>query len=685
MNKKDIPLYALLLVFALGGLAIVKHGTDKAVAKNNLMLAESQAAAVARATPAANYQKTTFGVNERSALKGWATQNYGASFPEKTVAGTLYTIYEEKAKAGGSAKTYLRSGSEIYEIKNIAGPIPESLNGSSVELTGLASSLREASKDRELLVNLDTVELKMIKAPRVTPKSWQAGRSNAVCDGNFCALVIPIDTTGDTSVLPTQSDIYSYIMDGQARNSFAEQSYGAMEYDGLVTDWISVSSSTVPLWMTLPEVSQYISTNNIDVASYDQVVFLVNGGPHSIEGKASLGSLDLNVNGAMYNIPVARVGFSFYEDNGEIVQANGNLSYFSHLYIHETGHNLNAEHDNLLNCHKGLGSLPSECVLEEYGNIYSTMGNGSLGSHFSFLAKLRIGWVNLASLTQTVSGLHTLAPTELPGATFLGVDYGSDLVPEYVFERRESIGSDALNLFTDVNLAGVLAYRLSSTNGWTNMPTDPLLWDLELVDMTPDKKSDYWPLTLRDAVLKIPNLYADTQRGLGMKQTSGGGNNEIEIYPLPMTTTNPCIIKPIKVFNAPNSNDPFPGQIPAQKWPVAAPISSSTRLATDILGNVSDVNSQVMIYKSIVIFNDDGLTCPASDYSFKLKFAGNDLPLISDTMANYPVWGGPYHMTVFAYLPVYGLTYGYQTVTLEVTKLNDNTVFTKDLIFELVP
>lgn len=683
MDKKDIPLYALLLVFAFAGLLVVKHGTDKAVAKNNLFVAESQAAAALRATSATSFQKIPLEQNSRSVLKGWAAQNYGASYPEKTISGKVHIVYEEKAKDEGSAKAYLRSGSEIYELKNIAGPVPVQLDGAAVELTGLASNLRDASKDKELIVNIDSSDLNSVKAPRAAAKSWQGGRNNAVCDGNFCALVIPIDTTGNPTALPAKTDIYSYIMDGQIREAFAEQSYGVMEYDGLVTDWISVSSATVPLWTTLPEVSQYLLTNNINISNYDQIVFLVNGGLHSSGGLASLGNLDLDVNGAMYSIPVARVGFSTYQNNADLTMANGNLSYFSHLYIHETGHNLGAGHDSLLNCAKNLQSLPSECLHEEYGNVYSTMGNGSLGSHFSFLSKIRIGWLSQSNIVHSVGGSHALSRIESPGASVLGIDHGMNGSPEYVFERRESTGFDTVSLFSDTNLNGAFVYRLVSTNGWTNLPTDPVSWDMKLVDFTQAKGSSVWPNAIRDAVFKIPHSYSDVQRSLLIKQNANGNNNLIDISP-GLATNISCTMRPIQVFDAPGATDPFVGQIAAQRWPMLT-ASNPNIYPNDISGNVSDVNSQVLIYKSIVIFNDDRMQCPASDYSFKLKFAGTELPLMSDTTATYPSWGGPYYQTIFAYLPAYGLTYGNQTVTLEITKLNDGTVFSKDLVFELVP
>ncbi len=679
MHKKDIPLYLILIVIAAAGVTFVRNEIEKIA---TLQASETQAAAVASraTTPTSEYQKIVSSENETTILANIAAKDHGrAGMTQKSLQGSLYVIYVEKSDAKAAEQDpeiIFLSGRKAYSLLNASNiPINPNLSGAKIELTGLASE-----SENTFLVNLDAKDLKAIRAPRKSPRSWTRDARSAPCGGNFCALVIPLNTTGDVSSLPLPSDIRDYIFNGRIHNLFTEQSYGHMNYGGVVTDWIEVNGSQ-NIWAAPTEVAQYLATNNINVADYDQVVFLINGGPNGAGGLASIGSIFLEVGQNYYEKPVAMIGFSTYQNNGNLTMANGNLSYFDHLYSHETGHNLNALHDNLLHCMKNPIALPSECVPIEYGNNYSGMGGGTLGNHFSFWNKLRVGWINMADLIQTSSGSYAVTPIELPDPVYVGFDYMNDNFPEYVFEKRSSAGFDTVGLFTQANLDGAFVYRNVPEYGWTSPTSDPMLWNFLLVDTTPGKKSSDWVNPLYDAVLKIPQNFQDGQRGRGFKQNAGGANSMIDVYPL-TSASAPCGWKPIKVFEPKGTTDTFPGQVGTHKWPVTVlpPVNIQT-----LSGDVNDPSAQVLVYKSIMTFNDDNIACGPGNYTFKLKFGGQDLPLMSDTTATYPAFSGPHYHTLYAFAPIHGLTYGPQTVTLEVTKLNDGTIFTKDMVFELVP
>lgn len=681
MNTKDIPLYGLLALFAIAGVLVIRH--DTRVQVEHFALGDSAQAAVASA-PATRYRAVESSADSRTALRAWSLQNYGASYMERTVSGTISIVYQE---AGQGQKplaepraAYLVSDGSAYRITSIGAPVPERLDGATVTLTGLVSGERK-SGDKEMLVNVSEAawarEPLAARAPR-----RQGGSRSASCEGNYCALVIPIATPDTQLQLPAPADIESYIMDGDIAAVLADESGGTFEYDGMVTEWISVASSSVPIWEAMPEVDQYIYSNNIDIGQYDQIVFLVAGGPDGAGGLATLGESFFMSGGNAHAIAVARVGFASYQNNANELMANGNLSHFSYLYAHETGHNIGAGHDSLLNCHKGPLATPSSCLYEEYGNNYSLMGGGALGSHMSPLSKVRVGWKSMGDFIMTSSGTHTLTPTEMPGATYLGVDYGSNGVPEYLFERRASTGFDTVSLFPNTDLVGAFMYRMRSTVDWSMLPTDPFAWDMPLVDVTPGKYATDWPSALSVATLKLPNRITDVDRALAMWQYQGGNNEVVAVGPA-IASNTACTARPIQVFDAPHANDAFVGQIAPQAWP-GTPFKAAATLP-ELSGNVTDVNSNVLIAKTFVIFNDDGVRCPSTQYSFRLLFGGAPLTLMSDTSAAIPAWSGPHYQTIFAFMPVYGLSYGPQTVTLEVAKQNDGTVFSEDLNFELVP
>jgi hypothetical protein len=98
---------------------------------------------------------------------------------------------------------------------------------------------------------------------------------------------------------------------------------------------------------------------------------------------------------------------------------------------------------------------------------------------------------------------------------------------------------------------------------------------------------------------------------------------------------------------------------------------------------VTSPDSEVFLAKNISIFNDDRISCGPGLYTIELLHNGVSIPLLSESSITYEPWSGPHFQTVMAYLPVNGLTYGMQTVTLKITKQNDGTVFTRDLKFDL--
>lgn len=677
MKEKEIPLYAFLAIFLTLGVFIIKTETDKVALRRET----TQAAAAAQALTA-SYQRMTTSVNETTALT-MATN--ARSQDLSTVRGTLAIVYNDQRmepNEGSSQEAYLiTNAGRATKIENISRvPLPDAVNGISLELTG---KLRTARGKQILTTNFNAADVRTLRPKRLAPPAFREKSRSATCDGNFCALVILVDKTNGAMTLPLPSDIHDYLFTnpGRVKAAFSEQSYGAMQYGGTVTEWIPVSGE-VNIWSAPAAVAQYIATNGINISAYDQVLFLVNGGEETNGGLASIGPATFDVNGVSYTTRVARVGFSSYANRENLLMANGNLSYFDHVVIHETGHNLGALHDNFLNCKSGPVSLPSECIAVEYGNNFSTMGGGAFSGHFSFQNKMRLGWVGAGSVTRTISGSAQLMPIENAGATFLAADQGLNGTPEYAFERRMATGIDTPSLFPNVNFSGALTYRQVPGYSWSWITSDPTTWNLLLTDTSPATSSSAWPNALYDAVLKLPQRFADTARGFGFRQMAGGGNNVPEIYTLPPAGQT-CAMSPIKVFESPIASDMFPGQVNRQKWPIASATGSGA--TPNIHADVADVSGQALLYKDLVIFNDDTVNCAAGTYTFKMKFAGAELPLLSDTTASYESWTGPNYQTLFAFLPTYGLTYGPQTVTIEITKQNDGTVFTKNLNFNLVP
>lgn len=673
MQKRDIPtLVALLLAAGIGVLA--SRGYEP-IARNPV----TQVAAASKAQVSG--QRITLSPQKSTAFAAYAAAELKTT-TETTLSGRIEAYYSEsKAKFQGSdmpLKFALLVGRERYELKNLGGELPPRIDGAQVTLTGFVSG--KAGK-KELLVNLTPAETRTIRG--ATPVATGARSQSLDCVDAFCALVIPVDMTGQTSGLPLPADIEAHIFNGAIKDALAEESYGAVEYNGDVTDWISVPSQTLNVFSFPSEVEQYLLANNLDPAGYDQVVMLINGGSQSNGGEASIGATYVSWNGGYVVVPVALVGFASYQNNANLTASNGNLSYFDYLYTHETGHSMNALHDNMYSCKSGPMSIPSECMNIEYGNKYSIMGDGSYGGHFSFWQKIRAGWMSMPALSAT--GTYSLSPIESSGVTALGVDGDTDYVSEYIMERRTSTGLDSLNLFTTLNLNGVFLYRMKN---WSDPGTtsDPLSWDVGLVDTTPHLQSSRWFESMNDVVFKQPQRFVDRQNLVQFAQSLGGDNNTVIVSP-GYPVANPCTMSPVRVFEPYiNAGDRFTGQIPIQKWPVRTGMPSvPAELVQNVQADVTDPSAQVFLYKNIMMFNDDFVACGAGQYNIEFFYNGQSVPLITESSVTYQPWSGPFYNQVMGFLPVYGETYGNKTVTLKITKLNDGSIFSQNLVFNLVP
>src|SRR5207249_3422969 len=79
---------------------------------------------------------------------------------------------------------------------------------------------------------------------------------------------------------------------------------------------------------------------------------------------------------------------------------------------HELGHNFGLYHSHLLDC--GTSILSGVCSVQEYGDLYDTMGGED--GHFNSVQKSRLGWLGSGVVpitTVTASGTYALEPYEI--------------------------------------------------------------------------------------------------------------------------------------------------------------------------------------------------------------------------------------------------------------------------------
>lgn len=678
MKKNTISIFILSVFVVFVGVFVIKSTTKY-----------YKANALAQVNQSVSKDTTTRNVlsqKERIILTNYLVANNKLKYIEKTISGRLVVYFEEKENhenAGDSMKVALVSGRDFFEIDNISGFVDRNWNGKFATLSGFVSPTNKTG-NKEIIVNLSQEKIKTFSQARLNSVRNRDNRDVAYCNGGeFCSLVVSLDLTGGQEELPASNDIKNYIFNGRIKNTLSEESYGQFDYNGYVTPWISVPYQNINIFGLPYEAEQYLISNGVDIGLFDQVLILVNGSMNN-SGFASVGNSSFYFNNTDYQIPVAVVGFQGYF-NDFLSASNGNMTYFDYLVVHEAGHNVGAVHDNLLDCQNGPESLPSECLLIEYGNKYSIMGDGSYGGHFSAWNKFLVGWVGSSNMIFSSNGTYSLDDIENENPSFLGLDINSSSVPEFLMERRNPLGIDALSLFQNLNLNGVFLYKQINYPG-LNRTQNPQTWNMALVDTTPPFQSQYFSDSISDTVFKTGQRFTDPATGLRFAQNLGGDGNTIVVSP-PILDTLVCTRNPIKVFEPENnSGDTFTSQIQKQKWPNPTDIFGiASNLVQDVQTDVSNQYAQVFLSKNIVLFNDDTPFCGNGEYAINVFYNGNSIPLISNSVVNIEPWTGWNFQSIYLFFPTYGLNYGNQTITLKITKINDETVFSKDLIFNLVP
>jgi M6 family metalloprotease-like protein len=338
----------------------------------------------------------------------------------------------------------------------LAGSAPAISSRSSVKVDGYQAG-------QTVVATASTGGFQVLSSPNPAPASV----------GVQSTLAILITGPGQP-VTPTKAQMNKIIFQDQFQKYYQEQSYGKVSFTGAVTDWISISGtypysacygdgSSNPGFET-PEVQSYLASNSIDLSKYGRVVFVINqaGG-----GCAGVGQGDYNINGKIYRLSFAWVGYPNAGYN------SSKLPGFQFVLAHEMGHELGVYHANSWEC--SGRSLDSNCVHSEYGNSFDVMGCcGSSGTHFNAYYKTILGWLTPADEVQiTQNGTYTLAPLEATSSIRAAVINNPRLLatdpqvdPVYV-EYRVPMGFDSNLPASGNGLHLNDAVRGNTTDTWT--------------------------------------------------------------------------------------------------------------------------------------------------------------------------------------------------------------------------
>ncbi len=691
--KKTVIISILITIIAISASIsqkqFIKLANDRAK--------EVYSATVVRATkdlPQLAVQRITNTSKEKEFLSSWVKQEFTKeSFIEKTISGTLLVMYEDHFGSNGMPTVkegesilnlYLSTPSETYKVENISYPVMENLNGVQVSLTGLLSSVKNKEGYKTFKVNLGKDRIRALKISHSIIKDTRSVKDErgggGQCTGNFCALVIPMNFSNNRELLPETTELEDYLFgtNGRIKNTLLEQSYGQMDYDGTVIDWMGFQGyGYIGARQTALE---NLVNGGVNLNDFDHIVFLINDpdGPNGSISGATVGPGSLYVNGIQYSIPLMNIGFANFSTRNILSKANGNISIFDSTYLHETGHTLGASHDNSLLCKNGPSSLPSECIFHEYGNQYSIMGQSSLGGHFSFYGKLRAGWIQESDIGIHQDGIFNLNPLEIPNPTFIGLNTDQDLVPIYVFEYRRPIGVDN-PVTTPVNINGLFVYRV---NRFNNLIDNNLLYrDPNIVDLSPplDFSQALSVYTYNDISLRSQNSFFDYPNGFQITGSSSHGQSTLEIEDLGNPT---CTLAVPKIFR---SSGDFFQQLPVQSWstPDFGSGSTSPNLSSVPLFQVDNTDPAATINVALTykLFNDQTIACSNETYHSKILFDGQ---ILSEEYSELIPWSFDW-VSMQATLSAYSLSYGQHNLVLEVSQASDSSTVSYDLVFEVEP
>ncbi|MBB2923411.1 hypothetical protein [Cellulomonas cellasea] len=197
---------------------------------------------------------------------------------------------------------------------------------------------------------------------------------------------------------------------------------------------------------------------------------------------------------------------------------------------HELGHNLGLGHASTLECTTpaGLASAIEEdggsCRVEEYGDLFDTMGNAFNQMEFSAHHKAWLGWIPEVNVTTvTASGTYTLAPSEVQTdqPQLLRIPLASGLSYDVDVRRPHGLW-DAKVADYPALMDGVTIRRGDS-------------WGASLLDTMPGGGVD-------DAPLRVGETFTDRASGVRIRTEQSGPEGAVVHVELGARTQTPHLI-----------------------------------------------------------------------------------------------------------------------------------------------
>lgn len=304
------------------------------------------------------------------------------------------------------------------------------------------------------IMNAEGFELGNIFVAQAVSFDKSTSQNNKSILGPQKLLILLVDFSNSSSQPITPKKAHQLVFNGQPQSFYKEQSYDLMSLEGSVLGWIRVNKPYNYSYcgdfgiQDEKDISDFIKNNNINLASYNHVVFLFSA-PGTGGGCSEVGKSSNYIDGKEYFFSTSWIPLTpdLFEKNGKHPFA---WSHFDAVFVHELGHALGVMHANAWQC-SGT-SLYTGCQHAEYANLFDVMGFGIHALHFNAFYKEILGWIPSFSkriLEITKSGEHTLSSFHLKEGKVLAkisnpflTEY-KGLDHKYYLEYRQPVGFDS--------------------------------------------------------------------------------------------------------------------------------------------------------------------------------------------------------------------------------------------------
>lgn len=358
---------------------------------------------------------------------------------------TEYVVLDGPDMSEADQVASMRLGDESLDI-HFANSPPDALrSGDVLSVRGIRVGSTVASEQATLVATADA-------APCCSPKGFQKA---VVLLVKFPGVATPTTTPQAVKSLVSSSSGKSF--DGYLR----ETSYGQASISADVFGWYTLDGAYgCEQRNEIRAAAIRVADGDVDFRNYGRV-FIVFTGSCNYSGYATIGCSSINTGDGTITASFAW-----------LISKYVNASYGVRLFAHEGGHNLGLNHSSSRDWgNEALGSLNTTGVLDEYGDVFSTMGNWNYG-HYTAPQKVQLGWLpdtNVQAVEGT--GRFLLQPIELNiiGTQALKVRRGTSSNNWLWIEYRQKLGDYDSTLGTQVFAGVVVHYQDAITGSKTHL------------------------------------------------------------------------------------------------------------------------------------------------------------------------------------------------------------------------